>query len=205
MLSAVNVRAPPGGREAVHKVAGEIGQAWATDPTRFRADNAPRITSGLQTCAGSLHHLSIWPARRWAAAAIVAAIAALLMGTPTDLIPTNLFERMTPVLWWNYPVWILSAVLTGLVAGTYIRTDTAARQDARPARTIAGGVVTVLAVGCPVCNKLVVLALGTGGALNFFSPLQPALAIAAVALLLATLIARLHRLAACPAPPASRP
>ena len=32
------------------------------------------------------------------------------------------------------------------------------------------------AIGCPVCNKLVLLALGTTGAVNYFEPVQPYLA-----------------------------
>ena len=44
-----------------------------------------------------------------------------------------------------------------------------------------GGALTFFAVGCPVCNKLVVLALGFSGALTYFAPLQPALGIAALA------------------------
>ncbi len=36
----------------------------------------------------------------------------------------------------------------------------------------------VFAIGCPVCNKLVVLALGFSGALAYFEPIQPALALA---------------------------
>jgi hypothetical protein len=27
---------------------------------------------------------------------------------------------MTPVLWWNYPVWVLTAILTGLIVATYV-------------------------------------------------------------------------------------
>jgi hypothetical protein len=28
---------------------------------------------------------------------------------------------MTPVVWWDYPIWAISAVLFGLVAATYVR------------------------------------------------------------------------------------
>ena len=55
----------------------------------------------------------------------------------------------------------------------------------RPAtRTgIFGGALTYLAVGCPTCNHLVVLALGTTGALAWFAPIQPFLALIGLAIL----------------------
>lgn len=51
------------------------------------------------------------------------------------------------------------------------------------------GYLALLAVGCPVCNKLVVALIGVSGAFNYFAPLQPllgglGLALAAVALAL---------------------
>jgi len=42
-------------------------------------------------------------------------------------------------------------------------------------------------VGCPVCNKLVVLLLGIGGAMTFFNPLLPFLGMASIVLLGVTL------------------
>ena len=46
-------------------------------------------------------------------------------------------------------------------------------------RILAGAIMGLLAyfaIGCPVCNKLVLLALGTTGAVNYFEPVQPYLA-----------------------------
>jgi hypothetical protein len=121
----------------------------------------------------------------------------MLVGIPTDLIDTPLFTRMTPVVWWNYPVWVATAVLGGLVLATYVRTQ----QEGAPATArsaTSGGLLSVLAVGCPVCNKLIVAALGASGALQFFAPLQPALGIGSVALLGFALRRRLQIERACP-------
>ena len=41
-----------------------------------------------------------------------------------------------------------------------------------------------LAVGCPVCNKIALLALGTTGAINYFVPIQPYLGLIGILLLL---------------------
>ena len=49
-----------------------------------------------------------------------------------------------------------------------------------PKEYFLAGAVTYLAVGCPVCNKVVLVALGTSGALSWFAPVQPLLGLAAV-------------------------
>ena len=62
------------------------------------------------------------------------------------------------------------------------------------------------AVGCPVCNKLVLIALGYTGALQWFAPVQPFLAVGGIALLGWALRARLRGQLACPVmPPPSAP
>ncbi|MEZ5295782.1 MAG: hypothetical protein R2697_05770 [Ilumatobacteraceae bacterium] len=54
----------------------------------------------------------------------------------------------------------------------------------RPAKTGGlGGLISFFAVGCPTCNKVVLLALGTTGALDWFAPAQPILAVLSIVLL----------------------
>lgn len=65
-------------------------------------------------------------------------------------------------------------------------------------KLLGGGLLSVFAVGCPVCNKLVVLAPGTSGALTYFAPLQPVLGFLSVGLLLYALRARLAGAQTCP-------
>jgi hypothetical protein len=116
----------------------------------------------------------------------------VLSGVPTDLIDTPLFVRMTPPEWWNYPSWVAGAVLLGLIAATYVADPGRNRADAsHSGKILGGGLFSVFAVGCPVCNKLVVLALGAGGALSYFAPVQPGLALFTLGLLLYALRARL--------------
>jgi hypothetical protein len=60
-------------------------------------------------------------------------------------------------------------------------------------RARTGGVLSFLAAGCPVCNQLVVLAVGTSGALNYyFRPLQPLPGLASLILLGVASLARLR-------------
>ncbi len=72
---------------------------------------------------------------------------------------------VAPVTWWPYPVLVVTASL--------------------------GGLLSFFAVGCPVCNKLVVLALGTVGARRWFEPFQPARALLSIVLLVIALRSRL--------------
>jgi hypothetical protein len=151
-----------------------------------------------------LRQFGSWGIRRWIVAFVAAAVVALATGVPTDLVPTDLYRRMTPVTWWNYPIWALTAVLAGLVVATYVRDGDAAPVRGDGGRGLLGGLASFFAVGCAICNKLVVAMLGVGGALSYFAPIQPVLGILGIALLVATLVLRLRRLAAC-TPPLSGP
>lgn len=143
-----------------------------------------------------------WPPARWYVALASAVLSALLIGLPTALVPNPLFAREIPPEWWSYPVLVASALLTGLLLATYVRTG--AERTPRSERVSrlgsAGALLSFLAVGCPVCNKLVLLALGTSGALTVWAPLQPALAVASLVLLAVATVRRLAGEVACPAP-----
>jgi len=141
--------------------------------------------------------LTAWPARRWLAAAASATVFAIAAGAPTDVIPNPLFGRMTPVQWWSYPILAATALLGGLVMATYVRSP--AQPTGLP-RAISGGLLSALAIGCPVCNKLVILLLGAAGALNTWAPVQPILGLVSVALLGWALRTRLAAERACPLP-----
>lgn len=129
---------------------------------------------------------------------------ALAVGLPTDVIPNPVFGRPVPVTWWSVPVLIATAVLGGLLAATYVREGEGPTKLDRPGRLGGvGGVVSFFAVGCPVCNKLVVLALGVTGARQWFEPVQPVLALASVVLLGVALRQRLASQRSCPVAPRS--
>lgn len=139
-----------------------------------------------------------WPVRRWIAAAAGTLLTAVLIGLPTALVPNSFFTRMTPVTWWSWPIWAVSAVLGGLVLATYVGTpDSAGRGGGAGA---GGGLLSALAVGCPVCNKVIVALLGFAGALQWWAPLQPLLGVTSVVLLVWALRTRLRTERACPVP-----
>jgi hypothetical protein len=156
--------------------------------------------------------LRTWSWRRWATAIVAGAVTALLVALPTAVIPNPVFGREIGVTWWSYPVVVVTAILGGLLIATYVRTPGIDAGDAvgesidgeepdRPMKLgAAGALVSFFAVGCPVCNKLVLLALGATGAVTWFAPIQPLLALASIALMTWALRSRLRGEVACALP-----
>jgi hypothetical protein len=140
-------------------------------------------------------HRVVW--LRLAVAVAAAAVVAVAVGVPSALLANPFFVRMTPVPWWSYAVWALTALLSGVLAASYV--NRRATVSAAPGRAgILANVGSVLAVGCPVCNKLVVAALGVSGAMTVWAPIQPLIAAASLALLVWALWRRLTTLRSCP-------
>ena len=140
----------------------------------------------------SLIALKAWPRRRWAGALISGTLTFLMISLPADIIPNPVFGRAVPVTSWALPATVLTSALSGLLFATYINAPH--QQPAGKLNNLgsAGGLLTFFAVGCPVCNKIALLALGYSGALNYFAPLQPYLAVIGVSLLFYALIKRLQ-------------
>jgi hypothetical protein len=156
-----------------------------------------KTTTAARGLAPALTPVRLWPLRRWLVALAAATATALALGIPTDIVPTPLYTRMTPVTWWNYPIWAATAVLFGLVAVTYVRVGPVSQPPGQAGRALGGGMVSLFAIGCPICNKLVVAVLGISGALSYFGPVQPFLGAASVALLSLALAVRLRGEVAC--------
>lgn len=134
--------------------------------------------------------------RFWLVAAIGTGATLLVLGIPTAVVPNPFFVRMTQTEVANVVVWLVSAPLIGLLAASYVRPPV--HVDAHDAtqngagRTTVGGIAAYLAIGCPICNKIVVAALGVSGAMEFFAPVQPIIGAGSVALLAVTLAWRLR-------------
>src|SRR5699024_6443800 len=126
-------------------------------------------------------------------------------------------------------VWFLTSVLSGIHYATYERDgadpraaggtatgaddgkgadDSKGADDDRQARRtsragMAGAFIAWFAVGCPVCNKFALLALGYSGAITWFAPLQPVLAVLALVLVGIALVVRLRGRVVCALPSVS--
>jgi len=115
----------------------------------------------------------------------------------TAIVDNPLFVRMTPVRAQDYAIWLASGLLMGLIAGTFVGPAPARHEG----KAISGGLLSLLAVGCPICNKLVVLLLGMSGALAVFGPARLYLGALSVALLAWTFHLRVRAVArTCSAP-----
>lgn len=124
-----------------------------------------------------------------------ALVAAVVIGVPSDLIDTPLFGRPVETRPIDYVILAVTALLIGLVFAIRVPND-----EADENRTVWGGFVAFLAVGCPVCNQAVVALVGTSGALSWWAPVQPLVGLAAVGLLVYALKRRLetYQLRSCP-------
>src|SRR5699024_10483283 len=116
---------------------------------------------------------------------------------------------------------LVTSALSGMLVATYVKGQgvagpageegRAAAPSAAPDAGVeerrhsrmgmAGGILAWFAVGCPVCNKLALLALGYSGAITWFTPIQPFLAFGALILTGVALAWRLRGQVACPVRP----
>ena len=137
----------------------------------------------------------------------IAVVAALAIGIPSDLVPNPIFGRPVPVRPIDVVIWAITSALIGLILAIRPgRTDDADGvegvdvDDPAETRAVWGGIVSFLAVGCPVCNQAVVALIGTSGALSWWAPVQPFVGALAIGLLLVALRTRLrtYDLEACP-------
>jgi hypothetical protein len=111
--------------------------------------------------------------RRFWVVATAATVGTLLMlGIPTAVIPNPLFTRMTATEPASMITWLVSAPLIGLVVATDVARPAVGDPHLRMAewRASAGSIGAILAIGCPICNKIVVGLLGVTGALNIYAP-----------------------------------
>lgn len=153
-----------------------------------------------------------WSVRRWVVAAAVAAGTYVLFGLSTAVLANPVFGREVPPTTWAPEVLIITAILSGLLTATYVRNegpapirlaavDSATDDPSANRRTAragaAGSLLAYLAIGCPVCNKIALLLLGTTGALNVYAPIQPYLGAIGIALLSVALIIRLRGEVSC--------
>ena len=156
------------------------------------------------TIRADLAMLGTWPARQWLVAVSSSVGLVLLLAVPTDLLDNPVFSRAVPPTWWSWPALLLNSALGGLLLASYVSTSPRGARNDRDRRAgwrgYAGGMLTYFAVGCPVCNKLALLGLGSAGALTWFQPLQPLLQGGGTLLVAFGLLQRLRGQRECPLP-----
>jgi len=142
----------------------------------------------------------LWPAKRWVTAFVVAIATFFVIGIPTAVIENPIFGRAIGVTAWSVPVLVATSVLSGMLFATYVRMDAVITDESSAKVGSIGGFLAYLAVGCPVCNKLALIALGSTGAIQYFGPVQPYLGAAGLLLLMYALRKRLVNEAQCSLP-----
>lgn len=93
-----------------------------------------------------------------------AAASAVAQAIPTPVIPNPVFARMTPVRPLDYVFIAVTSILIGLITATLglPRASVSCTN-----RIVGGGILSALAVDCPVCNHVVVALIGIDGALTY--------------------------------------
>ena len=141
-----------------------------------------------------------WSRKRWGVAILVGSITYFVIALPTAVIENPIFGREMAVTNWSMGVIIATSVLSGLLMATYVKNE---YSDENPRQLKIGGsgaLLSFFAVGCPVCNKLALVALGYSGAIQYFAPIQPYLALAGIALLMYSLRMRINNESSCSLP-----
>ncbi len=165
-----------------------------------RAATAPRTTAGCPAAAvlATVDRRFALHAGLWTAASLLA------FGLVAAIIPNPVFGRQIPPEPFAIAVWLISAPLMGLLGATYSAPAAPAGATTEPVALVlepaaagagrdgsvlgtVAGVGAFLAIGCPVCNKVALVLLGTSGAMTLFAPLQPLIGAASLALLAGTL------------------
>jgi hypothetical protein len=117
------------------------------------------------------------------------ALAFLALAISTTIIPNPVFPREEAVRTVDYVILGAVTLLASALGATY------AMPRACPLQRntlFSGGILSFLAISCPVCNVAVVALVGTGGALAWFAPIQPLLGIVAIGLLSFALIVQIR-------------
>ena len=130
----------------------------------------------------------------------VAVLTYFLIALPTAVVDNPVFGREIGVTSWSVTVIVISSILTGLLTATYVKNDFSDENPRQLKIGGAGALLSYFAVGCPVCNKLALIALGYSGAIQYFAPIQPYLAVAGIALLAYSLRMRLNNEYSCSLP-----
>ena len=122
----------------------------------------------------------------------VAAAMFVVLGTVAALWTNPLFTRMTPAGGFEIALLLLQSVLAGVYVGL--------PQSPCGKRTAgAGAIIGFLGIACPVCNKLLVLLIGSALLLEYFEPVRLYVALGGAALLALAVWLKLAR------PECSRP
>ncbi len=152
------------------------------------ASSQLEVSKLIPVCFSSLLK---WTSKRWIIAVVTSVITYIVIAIPTAIIKNPIFGREVGVTSWSIPVLVITSILSGLLFATYVRDENYLPEERSAKIGSVGAFFSFLAVGCPVCNKIALIALGTSGAMQYFAPVQPYLALFGIVFLLYALQKRL--------------
>ncbi len=113
----------------------------------------------------------------------------LLVGIPSGVIPNPFFVRPLDARATDFVFLGAMAALAVALGATYGVPAACPPQDGK---ALGSGLLLFVGIGCPVCNKVVLLLVGATGAVTYFEPIQPLFSLAAFALMAVALALRLR-------------
>jgi hypothetical protein len=113
----------------------------------------------------------------------------VVLAVTTTIIPNPIFPREEAVRTFDYIVLGAVTLLATALGATYAIPKACSLQRNT---LFSGGILSFLAIGCPVCNVAVVALIGTVGALAWFAPVQPILGLAAIGMLMFALAVQIR-------------
>ena len=108
--------------------------------------------------------------------AATAAAMFVLLGTVAALWNNPFFMRMTPAGGFEIALLLLQSLLAGVYVGL-------PRSPCGKRTAGAGAIIGFLGIACPVCNKVLVLLIGSALLLEYFEPVRLYVALGGAALL----------------------
>ncbi len=105
------------------------------------------------------------PARSLLRGAAVAGAMFVFLGTVAALWANPFFVRMTPAGGFEVSLLLLQSALAGVYVG--LPPSSCGKRTAG-----AGAIIGFLGIACPVCNKLLVLLIGSALLLEYFEPVR---------------------------------
>lgn len=108
------------------------------------------------------------------------------LGTVSALWENPLFMRMTPTSGFETALLLLQSALAGIYVGI-------PRVSCGKRAAGAGAIIGFLGIACPVCNKVLVLLIGSTLLLEYFEPVRLYVAMAGAVLLAAAVWIKLTR------------